>query len=208
MRRRDGSTIWVRDRVVPVRDRRGRVRCYEGQLEDVTDEKRHREELETALRSKIELIGTVSHELRNPLTSIVGYAHLLSEALDPGSPEHAEMAAVVKQQAEDVADIVEDLLTAAQADAGTLRVVTAPLDLADEVRRVLAGLGGRHAGTLDVDAAPAPAVGDRHASPSDRPQPGGQRHRPRRGAHPGRHRPQCPAGPAGRGRRWPRPDAG
>ena len=102
MRRRDGSTIWVRDRVVPVRDRRGRVRCYEGQLEDVTDEKRHREELEAALRSKIELIGTVSHELRNPLTSIVGYAHLLSEARDHGSPEHAEMAAVVKQQAEDV----------------------------------------------------------------------------------------------------------
>jgi PAS domain S-box-containing protein len=160
MLRRDGSSIWARDRVVPVRDRRGRVRYYEGQLEDVTDEKRHREELEAALRSKIELIGTVSHELRNPLTSIVGYAHLLSEALDPGSPEHAEMAAVVQQQAEDVVEIVEDLLTAAQADAGTLRVVTAPLDLADEARRVLAGVGGRHAGTLDVETSPAPAVGD------------------------------------------------
>jgi PAS domain S-box-containing protein len=160
MRRRDGSIIWVRDRVVPVRDRRGRVRSYEGQLEDVTDEKRHREDLEAALRSKIELIGTVSHELRNPLTSIVGYAHLLTEAREPGSPEYAEMAAVVKQQAEDVANIVEDLLTAAQADAGTLRVVSAPLDLAEEVRRALAGLSGRHAGTLEVDTPAAPAVGD------------------------------------------------
>ncbi len=160
MRRRDGSIIWVRDRVVPVRDRRGRVRCYEGQLEDITDQKQRREDLETALRSKIELIGTVSHELRNPLTSIVGYAHLLSEAHGSGSPELAEMAAVVKQQAEDVADIVEDLVTAAQADAGTLRVVTAPLDLADEVRRVLAGLGGRHAGTLEADTPPTQAVGD------------------------------------------------
>lgn len=160
MRRRDGSIIWVRDRVVPVRDRRGRVRYYEGQLEDVTDEKRHREDLEAALRSKIELIGTVSHELRNPLTSIVGYAHLLTEAHEPGSSEYAEMAAVVKQQAEDVTDIVEDLLTAAQAEAGTLRVVSAPLDLAEEVRRALAGLNDRHAGTLDVDTPAAPAVGD------------------------------------------------
>jgi signal transduction histidine kinase len=146
--------------VVPVRDRRGRVAYYEGQLEDVTDEKRHREEIEAALRSKIELIGTVSHELRNPLTSIVGYAHLLTEARQPGSPDYAEMAAVVKQQAEDVVNIVEDLLTAAQAEAGTLRVVTAPLDLAEEVRRALAGLGDRHAGTLDIETPPVPAVGD------------------------------------------------
>ena len=160
MRRRDGTPIWVRDRVVPVRDRRGRVRCYEGQLEDITDEKQHREQLEAALRSKIELIGTVSHELRNPLTTIVGYAHLLSEARDPGSAEHAEMAAVVKQQAEDVANIVEDLLTAAQADAGTLRVVTAPLDLAEEVHWALAGLSSRHAGTLEVETPPTPTVGD------------------------------------------------
>ncbi|MFH1330830.1 MAG: HAMP domain-containing sensor histidine kinase [Actinomycetota bacterium] len=160
MRHRDGTPIWVRDRVVPVRDRRGRVRCYEGQLEDITDEKQHREQLEAALRSKIELIGTVSHELRNPLTTIVGYAHLLSEARDPGSAEQAEMAAVVKQQAEDVANIVEDLLTAAQADAGTLRVVSAPLDLADEAHRALAGLSDRHAGTLEVVTPPAPALGD------------------------------------------------
>ena len=160
MRSRDGSLIWVRDRVVPVRDRHGRVRCYEGQLEDITDEKQHREQLEAALRSKIELIGTVSHELRNPLTTIVGYAHLLSEARDPGSAEHAEMAAVVKQQAEDVANIVEDLLTAAQADAGTLRVVTAPLDLAEEVHWALAGLSARHAGTLEVETPPTPTVGD------------------------------------------------
>ena len=86
MRRRDGSPIWVRDRVVPVRDRRGRVAYYEGQLEDVTDAKRHREELEAALRSKIELIGAVSHELRNPLTSIVGYAHLLHRSAPTGLP--------------------------------------------------------------------------------------------------------------------------
>jgi signal transduction histidine kinase len=150
----------VRDRVVPVRDRRGRVRCYEGQLEDVTEEKQHREELEAALRSKIELIGTVSHELRNPLTSIVGYAQLLIETADPGSTEQAEMAAVVKQQAQDVANIVEDLLTAAQADAGTLRVVTAPLDLAEEARRALAGFSSRHAGTLEAVTEPAPALGD------------------------------------------------
>jgi PAS domain S-box-containing protein len=158
MRRCDGDDIWVRDRVVPVRDRRGRVCFYEGELEDITQQRLHRKELEAALRSKVELIGTVSHELRTPLTSIVGYAQLLEQSLREAEP--AEMAAVVRQQAEDVVDIVEDLLTAAQADAGTLRVIGGPLDLGDEVHRAVAGLAGRHTGSLDVAAEPLPAFGD------------------------------------------------
>jgi PAS domain S-box-containing protein len=160
MLRTDGRDIWVRDRVVPVRDRWGRVRCYEGELEDITEQRQHREQLEATLRSKIELIGAVSHELRTPLTSIVGYAHLLAEAGDLSEAERAEMAGVVQQQAEDVADIVEDLLAAAQADAGTLRVVLGPIDLGEEARRAVVGLAQRHTGTLELEAETAAALGD------------------------------------------------
>ena len=208
MRRRDGTPIWVRDRVVPVRDRRGRMRCYEGQLEDVTDEKQHREELEAALRSKIELIGTVSHELRNPLTSIVGYAHLLSEVRDHNSAEHAEMAAVVQQQAEDAVNIVEDLLAAAQAEAGTLRVLVGPIDLAEQTRGAVAGLAQRHTGTLDVETAPHDGPGRPHAGAPGGTQPGGKRHRPRRPPHLRGHRHGGPRGPDNRLRRRTRPRPG
>ncbi len=126
MRRRDGEAIWVRDQVIPVRDRRGRVRYYEGELEDITEQRLHRERLEAALRSRIELIGTVSHELRTPLTAIVGYSRLLADGQGLSPEERTEMAGVVEQQAEDMVDIVEDLLTAAQAEAGTLRVAAGP----------------------------------------------------------------------------------
>lgn len=162
MRRRGGEVIWVRDKVMPVRDRRGRVRYYEGELEDISAQRRQWEQLEAALSSRIQLIGTVSHELRTPLTAIVGYARLLADGrgLDPA--ERAEMAAVVEQQAEDMVDIVDDLLTAAQAEAGTLRVALGPIDLAEEARRSITGMDARHTGTLDVEAAAAPALGDGH----------------------------------------------
>jgi PAS domain S-box-containing protein len=162
MRRRDGEAIWVRDQVIPVRDRRGRVRYYEGELEDITGQRRHWEELEQALRSRIELIGTVSHELRTPLTAIVGYARLLADGHGLTPEERAEMAGVVEQQADDMVDIVEDLLTAAQAEAGTLRVAAGPIDLAEEARRAVTGMESRHTGTLEVAAEPAPALGDAH----------------------------------------------
>jgi signal transduction histidine kinase len=72
------------------------------------------------------------------------------------------MAGVVGQQAEDMVDIVEDLLTAAQAEAGTLRVAAGPIDLAEETRRAVTGMAGRHTGSLQVEASPAPALGDGH----------------------------------------------
>lgn len=162
MRRRDGEAIWVRDQVVSVRDRRGRVRHYEGELEDITGQRRHWEQLEAALRSRIELIGTVSHELRTPLTAIVGYARLLADGRGLTPEERAEMAGVVEQQAEDMVDIVEDLLTAAQAEAGTLRVAAGPIDLAEEARRAVTGMESRHTGTLEVHTDPTPAFGDAH----------------------------------------------
>jgi len=162
MLRRDGEAIWVRDQVIPVRDRRGRVRYYEGELEDTTDQRMHRERLEAALRSRIQLIGTVSHELRTPLTAIVGYSRLLADGQGLSPEERTEMAGVVEQQAEDMVDIVEDLLTAAQAEAGTLRVAVGPIDLAEEARRAVTGMESRHTGSLQVEVRPAPALGDAH----------------------------------------------
>ncbi len=162
MRRRDGEVIWVRDKVMPVRDRRGRVRYYEGELEDISAQRRQWEQLEAALSSRIQLIGTVSHELRTPLTAIVGYARLLADERGLNPDEQAEMAAVVEQQAEDMVDIVDDLLTAAQAEAGTLRVALGPIDLAEESRRSITGMEARHTGTLEIEAAAAPALGDAH----------------------------------------------
>ncbi|HSQ37058.1 MAG TPA: PAS domain-containing sensor histidine kinase [Acidimicrobiia bacterium] len=162
MRRRDGRAIWARDQVIPVRDRRGRVRYYEGKLEDITEQRLHRDRLEAALRSRIELIGTVSHELRTPLTAIVGYSRLLADGESLSPEERNEMAGVVGQQAEDMVDIVEDLLTAAQAEAGTLRVAVGPIDLAEETRRAVTGMAARHTGSLQVEVSPAPALGDAH----------------------------------------------
>lgn len=160
MRRRDGEVIWVRDKVMPVRDRRGRVRYYEGELEDISAQRRHWEQLEAALHSRIQLINTVSHELRTPLTAIVGYARLLADGRGLSPDEQIEMAAVVEQQAEDMVDIVDDLLTAAQAETGTLRVAVGPIDLAEEVRRAVTGMEARHTGTIEVEAEAAPALGD------------------------------------------------
>jgi len=160
MRRADGSEIWVRDRVTPVRARDGSILFYEGELEDVTEVKRNREALQAALKSRIQLIGAVSHELRTPLTSVVGFVKLLRENPDLPARERSEMLITVEQQADDLVEIVEDLLTAAQADSGSLVVSNRPFDLAGEVERAIVGLERRHDGHLHATLSPAVVFAD------------------------------------------------
>jgi signal transduction histidine kinase/integral membrane sensor domain MASE1 len=105
---------------------------------DVTDvEEGRRRALELSdLKSR--LIATVAHELRTPLTAVVGFAELL-EASRPnmGEPEVDDMVADIAMAGRQMGAIVEDLLTSARADLGTLAIQPRATRLAAEVRAAL-----------------------------------------------------------------------
>ncbi len=69
---------------------------------------------------------------------MVGFAELL-QIKDSGvsDEERSEMIGSIAEEARDLTNIVEDLLTAAKAEAGTLTVVTVPVDLRAEATQVL-----------------------------------------------------------------------
>ncbi|WP_345523092.1 HAMP domain-containing sensor histidine kinase [Nocardioides conyzicola] len=71
---------------------------------DITD-------LVESLRVREEFLATVSHELRSPLTSIMGYLELAQDALEPGSPALAPLA-VMTRNAETLRDRISTLLVA------------------------------------------------------------------------------------------------
>ncbi len=97
-----------------------------------------RESLRHLLRSKDELIGSISHELRTPLTAVIGYGQILHQD-DSGlsADERAEMISTILEESMDLANIVDDLLVAAMAEAGTLSVVNVPVDLRAQAAQVL-----------------------------------------------------------------------
>lgn len=110
-------------------------------LVDVTEMNDARRGLERSLQSKDELIATVSHELRTPLTTVVGLSTELSDAYDQFSKEEArELLRMIADQSIEVATIVEDLLVAARAESGSLKVSMEPVDLHLEAKSTLRGL--------------------------------------------------------------------
>jgi signal transduction histidine kinase len=95
-------------------------------------------QLRDSLKSKEQLVATISHEMRTPLTAVVGFAELL-QLPESGlsDDERSEMIRSIADEGRDLTNIVDDLMTAAKAEAGTLTVVRVPVDLRALASQVL-----------------------------------------------------------------------
>ncbi|CAN5203093.1 hypothetical protein BH18ACT5_BH18ACT5_05240 [soil metagenome] len=86
-------------------------------------------------KSKDEFIANVSHELRTPLTGIVGFAQLLCDS--KLERDDLEIVKLIVNQSADLSRMVDDLLTAARADANALTINPRPVAIAGEVAEVI-----------------------------------------------------------------------
>ena len=86
VRRYDGTTIWTRDNGRVVRDAEGRVVQYEGSIEDITEWKQAQAALIRAERLEVagKLVASLTHEINNPLQSVLGCLGLAQETLAEG----------------------------------------------------------------------------------------------------------------------------
>lgn len=107
---------------------------------------RARERAEEADRVKTEMLGIAAHDLRNPLSSIIGFADLIR--LERGTVDDARRyAGIIVAAAERTLKLVSDLLDAAVLDAGEIRLQPVPCDLSavltDAIARVRARAGSK-----------------------------------------------------------------
>jgi PAS domain S-box-containing protein len=134
LKRRDGDTVWVQDTARAVYDDKGRLLYCEGALIDVTEKVK-------AKKSRDEFVATVSHELRNPMSVLLGLAQELASDYEGFSDEERkEIASVMARQADDASWIIEDLLVAYREDMSRVPITSQPFDVVDEIRRVLEGV--------------------------------------------------------------------
>jgi signal transduction histidine kinase len=100
-----------------------------------------REGLAELAKSKDRFIATVSHELRTPLSAVVGFAGELANRLETYThDEIVEMVNLISSQSLEVAQLVDDLLTAERAAAGNLTIKPTIVDLLEETRSIVDAL--------------------------------------------------------------------
>jgi len=94
-------------------------------------------------RLKAELISTLAHEMRTPLTSIKGYSTaLLVEEVSFDPETQREFLQIIDEECDTLQALIHDLLESSIIDAGLLRLEPQPLmlhrlvqDMVDDLRR-------------------------------------------------------------------------
>ncbi|HVZ22086.1 MAG TPA: ATP-binding protein, partial [Vicinamibacterales bacterium] len=143
LRRHDGVYRWIFDRGVPFVDDSGTFAGFIGSCVDV-DERRMAEEAQQkhseeqlALARDFEkwILTIVSHDIRNPLTSILFAARRMQDSSEPITKKHAE---IVERGVHRIQNIVGDLLDLSREREGTgIPIERKPTDLRTVCRQIV-----------------------------------------------------------------------
>ena len=107
-------------------------------------------QLRAASEAKTRFLANVSHELRAPVTAVIGLARLLDDPeSDPLTGDQSRQVRLIRGSADDLLRLVNDLLDLAKAESGTIHPDWSDVDL----RAVFSHLRGtvRAMATGDVE---------------------------------------------------------
>jgi signal transduction histidine kinase len=120
------------------------------------------EALETADQMKVDFVHHVSYELRSPLTTIVGFAHFLSDpSTGPLTEKQAEYLGYVTKSTNVLLALTDSILDLATIDAGAMKLELGPVNVEKAIEAAAEGIQDRLATDrielkVDID----PDIGD------------------------------------------------
>lgn len=145
--RKDGTKFWASVTITAVKNADGGLEGFVKVTRDLTERKRYEEQLEQAkdeailanqLKSKF--VANITHEIRTPLSGIVGLSELI--ASDKKLPTDTQDSAQrIFDASRQLLTLLNDLLDFAKLEAGKLEIEYGPLHLAtilDEVKGLTA----------------------------------------------------------------------
>ena len=157
--RRGGDEVWLALSEAVMLDPTGSVAGRIFAFRDVSRER-------VVEQMKSDFVATVSHELRTPLTSIYGFAETLQRGdIDFTEAERETFLRHIAGESERLIRIVDDLLSVARLETGTLDVALEPTDVGGALREAIVaaeGRGnGRHRFSLQVEPSDLTVRADR-----------------------------------------------
>jgi PAS domain S-box-containing protein len=184
--RKDGTRFWANAVLTAVHGSHGELRGYAKVLRDITDRKvaeetqralleqrearmqaeQERQRAEAAYhvaqeanRAKDEFMMTLSHELRTPMTAVLGWSRLLP-TLHRDDELFADAIAAIARGAELQARLIDDVLDVSRIVSGKLRLRPERVDLATVLDAAVESVRqSADAKSISINRSYAPALG-------------------------------------------------
>jgi signal transduction histidine kinase len=110
-------------------------------------------------RERSDLVATVAHELRSPLTGVKGFVQALLNRWDKLTDDQKKlMLTTVSADSDRLSRLIAELLDVARIDTGRLQLYPRPSDVAALARRVVDSVGASTSRPLVLEAAAVPDV--------------------------------------------------
>jgi signal transduction histidine kinase len=95
------------------------------------------EAVERARKVQRDFLANLSHELKTPLTSLIGFSQALVDGSLKTVAERTRAATIVHEESERVLRMAQELLDLARVEAGSISLTITPVDLAGQLQQEL-----------------------------------------------------------------------
>ncbi|MCZ8017507.1 ATP-binding protein [Novosphingobium sp.] len=141
--RKDGSLFWANVVITALRDENGALRGFAKITRDMTERRRSeealrvaREEAIAASLAKSEFLSRTSHELRTPMSAILGFGQLLELDEEQFGEQHRAAITQIMKAGRHLLSLINDLLDISSIEAGGTQLSIEPLDMGEVLGEV------------------------------------------------------------------------
>ncbi len=157
LKRKDGKVITVVEYSRSLKDEKGNLLGFEGILEDITTRRLMEQKMNQYLQAlesskkvlaelnaeKDKLFSVLSHDLRSPFASILGFCEILTKEGDQLTEEEKkEFISYIREAAQNQLSLVNRMLDWSRLESGRVKLEMKELDLANVVKKSVNGLLG------------------------------------------------------------------
>jgi PAS domain S-box-containing protein len=139
--RKDGGIIWISENARTILDDNGQLLCFEGTVEDITEQKQYQlslieasEAAFAANKAKSAFLANVSHEIRTPMNGVIGMTELLlSTTMERTQRDYVE---TIRSSADALLTVINDILDFSKIEAGKLDIDYVDMNLRNHVEDI------------------------------------------------------------------------
>ena len=127
--KKNGQTVWVSEKIKAIRDDSGTIEKWLGRVHEISEKKKEEDKqskLITRLNelnsSKDKFISSLSHNLRSPFTSILGFAEILMNEPELSVKDREEYISFIYNSSENLLKLINCLLEWSRLKNGRTKV--------------------------------------------------------------------------------------